>query len=92
MQTIKERAYLTAQRILNDIDLSKNSIDVVSEIITEKLSEQETINIEKACKAYENELRRLKTLIYENTSVPVNFVSVGKSLSKIRLEMLSSTN
>ena len=51
---------------------------------------QKTIDIETACKACENELRRLKTLINENVSVPVNFISVGKSLSRIRLEMLSS--
>ena len=92
MQTIKERAYLTAQQILNNVDLSKNSIDIISEIMAEKLLEQETIDIEKACKACENELRRLKTLINENVSVPVNFISVGKSLSRIRLEILSSTN
>ena len=92
MQTIKERAYLTAQQILNNVDLSKNSIDIISEIMEEKLLEQETIDIEKACKACENELRRLKTLINENVSVPVNFISVGKSLSRIRLEILSSTN
>ena len=53
-------------------------------------TEQKAIDIETACKACENELRRLKTLINENVSIPVNFISIGKSLSRIRLEMLSS--
>ena len=92
METIKEKACLIAQQILNEIDLSKHFIDKISEIIAEKLLEQETIDIEKACNACENELRRLKTLINENVNIPTNFISIGKSLSRIRLEMLSSTN
>ena len=92
METIKEKAYLIAQQIINEINLSKHSVDKISEIIAEKIFEQETIDIEKACKACENELRRLKTLINENVSIPINFISVGKSLARIRLEMLSSTD
>ena len=47
---------------------------------------QKTIDIENACKACENELRRLKTLLNER-GVSVNIISVGKSLSNIRKEM-----
>lgn len=46
--------------------------------------------IEKACKACENELRRLKILLNESVGVPANLISVGKSLSKIRREMEES--
>ena len=48
--------------------------------------EQKAIDIENACKACKNELRRLKTLLNER-GVPSNFISVGKSLSNIRKEM-----
>ena len=47
---------------------------------------QKDIDIENACKACENELRRLKTLLNE-AGVPSNLISVGKSLSNIRKEM-----
>ena len=47
---------------------------------------QKDIDIENACKACENELRRLKTLLNER-GVPSNLISVGKSLSRIRKEM-----
>ena len=47
---------------------------------------QKDIDIEKACKACENELRRLKALLNER-GVPSNLISVGKSLSNIRKEM-----
>ena len=43
--------------------------------------------IEKACKVYRNELRRLKTLLDESVGVPANLIPVDKSLSRIRLEM-----
>lgn len=46
--------------------------------------------IEKACKAFKNELRRLKILLDESVGVPANLISVGKSLSKIRMEMEES--
>lgn len=46
--------------------------------------------IEKACKACENELRRLKRLLDEIVGVPANLISVGKSLSAIRREMEES--
>ena len=46
--------------------------------------------IEKACKACENELRKLKRLLDEIVGVPASLVSVGKSLSAIRREMEES--
>lgn len=48
---------------------------------------QTDIDIENACKACENELRRLKALLNESAGVPSNLISVGKSLSNIRKEM-----
>ena len=50
-------------------------------------TEQKVIDIENACKACENELRRLKALLNESAGVPSNLISVGKSLSRIRKEM-----
>ena len=47
---------------------------------------QKDIDIEKTCKACENELRRLKTLLNESGSSS-NLISVGQSLSRIRKEM-----
>lgn len=47
---------------------------------------QTDIDIENACKACENELRRLKTLLNER-GVPSSIISVGKSLTNIRKEM-----
>ena len=44
---------------------------------------QKAIDIENACKACENELRRLKTLLNESDSSS-SLISVGKSLSRIR--------
>lgn len=46
--------------------------------------------IEKACKACENELRKLKRLLDEIVGVPANLMSVDKSLSAIRREMEES--
>ena len=86
MKTIEERARLAAWQIFEEIGLSKHSVDRVSEIIAEKMREQKDIGIENACKACENELRRLKTLLNER-GCPANLISVGKSLSNIRKEM-----
>ena len=82
METIEERAK----------EYSKGQWDVPTALkaYVAGATEQRAIDIETACKTCENELRRLKTLINENVSVPVNFISVDKSLSRIRLEMLSS--
>ena len=91
METIEERARLAAWQIYEEIGLSKHSVDRVAEIIEDKIREQKAIDIENTCKACESELRRLKQLLYESVGIPANLISVDKSLSRIRLEMLSST-
>ena len=53
-------------------------------------AEQKAIDIENACNACENELRRLKTLLNESVGIPANLISVSKSLLNIIKEMLSS--
>ena len=47
---------------------------------------QKAIDIENACKACENELRRLKSLLNE-AGIPSNLISIGQSLSNIMKEM-----
>ena len=49
MKTIEERARLAAWQIFEEIGLSQHSVDRVSEIITEKMLEQNVIDIDKAC-------------------------------------------
>ena len=49
MKTIEERARLAAWQIFEEIGLSRHSVDRVSEIITEKMLEQNVIDIDKAC-------------------------------------------
>ena len=87
MISIEERARLAAWQIFGDIGLSEHSVERVSEIIEDKILEQKAIDIENACKACENELQRLKTLLNESVGVPSNIISVGKSLSNIRKAM-----
>lgn len=54
MKNIKERAHSTAQQIFEEmglsyIGLSKHSVDRMSEIIAENISEQKAIDIDNAC-------------------------------------------
>ena len=49
MKTIEERARLAAWQIFEEIGLSQHSVDRVSEIIIEKMLEQNVIDIDKAC-------------------------------------------
>ena len=49
MATIEERANLAAWQIYEEIGLSKHSVDRVAEIIAEKIREQKSIDIDKAC-------------------------------------------
>ena len=49
MATIEKRANLAAWQIFEEIGLSRHSVDRVSEIITEKMLEQNVIDIDKAC-------------------------------------------
>ena len=49
MKTIEEKANLAAWQIYEEIGLSKHSVDRVAEIIAEKIREQKSIDIDKAC-------------------------------------------
>ena len=62
------------------------TIDEIAKAYIAGAAEQKNIDIENACKACENELRRLKALLNE-MGVPSNLISVGKSLSNIRKVM-----
>ena len=82
MKTIEERAKLASEGYEDD----GYSADMYMGYVV-GAKEQMEIDIEKACKACENELRRLKRLLNESVGVPANLISVGKSLSHIRKEM-----
>ena len=49
MSKIEERAKVAAWQIFEEIGLSEHSVDRVSEIIEEKMSEQKAIDIDNAC-------------------------------------------
>ena len=59
MKTIEERASLAAWQILEEIGISKHSVDRVSEIIAEKIIEQESIDVDKACDWLDNYLMEI---------------------------------
>ena len=59
MKTIEERASLAAWQILEEIGLSKHSVDRVSEIIAEKMREQKAIDVDKACEYLDNYLMEI---------------------------------
>ena len=84
MKTIEERA---KEYALKDFDGYYTGWEKdVEEGYIAGATDQKAIDIENACKACENELRRLKTLLNER-GVPANLISIGKSLSRIRKEM-----
>ena len=49
IKTLEERARLAAWEILEEIGLSRHSVDRVAEIIAEKIHEQKALDIDKAC-------------------------------------------
>ena len=59
MKTIEERASLAAWQILEEIGISKHSVDRVSEIIAEKIIEQKAIDVDKACYWLDNYLMEI---------------------------------
>ena len=59
MKTIEERASLAAWQILEEIGISKHSVDRVSEIIAEKIIEQKAIDVDKACDWLDNYLMEI---------------------------------
>lgn len=86
METIGERAinYAYKDWVLDDVDVKMNAYETGA-------TEQKAIDIETACKACENELRRLRRLIDDSVGIPATLMSVEESLSRIRMEMISST-
>ena len=54
MKTIEERASLAAWQILEEIGISKHSVDRVSEIIAEKMREQKAIDEQVRLKKCDN--------------------------------------
>ena len=85
MKTVRERAKEYSLRDFDGYYAGREK--ALEEGYIAGSTEQKAIDIEKACKACENELRRLKTLLNESVGVPSNLISVGKSLSRIRNEM-----
>lgn len=85
MKTIEERAKLASEGYEDDGYSAGLYMGYV-----EGATEQMEIDIEKACKACKNELRRLEILLNESVGVPANLMSVDKSLSAIRREMEES--
>ena len=67
MKTIEERARLAAWQIYEDIGLSQHSVDRVAEIIAEKMREQESIDIDKACEWLGPHLAKVSDL-YNHTA------------------------
>ena len=59
MKTIEERASLAAWQILEEIGISRHSVDRVSEIIAEKIIEQKAIDVDKACDWLDNYLMEI---------------------------------
>ena len=80
MKIIEERANDYAKGQPNELVAKKAYITAATE--------QQEIDIERFCSIYEKELRRLKRILHEMSGVPVNVISVGKSLSEIRKEIL----
>ena len=80
MKTIEERA--------NDYAKGQPDELIAKKAYITAATEQQEIDIERFCFIYENELRRLKRILHEIPGVPANLISVGKSLSEIRKEML----
>ena len=99
MKTIEERAKEYADRLksaeIGDFGIAtvygyKDVYNANMTAYKRGATEQKAIDIEKACEACKNELRRLEILLNESVGVPANLISVGKSLSAIRREMEES--
>lgn len=65
-RSIEKRANLSAWQIFEEIGLSKHSVDRVSEIIAEKISEQKAIDIKKAKISFNNACGWLSTYPWYN--------------------------
>lgn len=88
MKTIAERAREYAEN--EDLVQGTDGFEYCLRDYIKGATEQKAIDIETACKAYENELRRLRRILDDSVGVPANLMSVEESLSRIRMEMISS--
>ena len=88
MKTIAERAREYAEN--EDLVQGTDGFDYCLRDYIKGATEQKAIDIDTACKAYENELRRLRRILDDSVGVPANLMSVEESLSRIRMEMISS--
>ena len=89
MKSIEERAWEKYPEVIKYhnlacIDINEKKRKMYIEIATE----QKEIDIENTCKAYKNEIQRLKKLLDESVGVPANRMPVNKSMSRIAKEML----
>lgn len=80
MKSINERA--------NDYAKGQPDELIAKKAYITAATEQQEIDIERFCSIYENELQRLKRILHEIPGVHTNLISVGKSLSEIRKEIL----
>ena len=99
MKTIRERAreYATRDKSSEYNFFEISGVNEYKRIYNEEFyaykrgaTEQKAIDIETACKACENELRRLRRILDDSVGVPANLMLVEESLSRIRNEMISS--
>lgn len=88
MKTIAERAREYAEN--EDLVYGTDGFDYCLRDYIKGATEQKAIDLETACKACENELRRLRRILDDSVGVPANLMSVEESLSRIRMEMISS--
>ena len=88
MKTIAERAREYAKN--EDLVQGTDGFEYCIRDYIKGATDQKAIDIETACKAYENELRRLRRILDDSVGVPANLMSVEESLSRIRMEMISS--
>lgn len=72
------------------VDVDSYMSDLRDDLSDKEVAEKEQNAIAKNCEAYRNELRRVERLLYESAGVPASLMPVGKSLSEIRWEMVSS--
>ena len=96
MATIEERAKEYALRDFPGRNRIKENILELTESAAEAgyisgATEQKATDIEAAYKACENELRRLRRILDDGVGIPATLMSVEESLSRIRMEMISST-
>ena len=91
MNTIEERADRAIYKPTDGHRLKACEVVAFARGYELGATEPKFIDIENACKACENEIQRLKILLDESMGIPSNRIQVDTSLSRIRLDMPSST-